>query len=67
MTSPFTNSKPKKRDKSIDKLIKKMNLKISEAKYSKGIVRCRINMVDKTDIWKIDLDGSAFHLNSLSV
>lgn len=51
MTAPSISKKPKERDKSIEKIIKSMNYKISEVKYKKGVIRCRIDLSDPNAIW----------------
>ncbi|HLP37730.1 MBL fold metallo-hydrolase [Lacibacter sp.] len=55
MTAPYISKSPKKRDKSIEKLIKSMNYELSEIKYKKGIISCRIKIDDIGDTWRIIL------------
>lgn len=64
MTSPLINDKPKNRDKKIEKIIRKMNLKIREVKYSMGVVQNRINIENPNDSWHTCLYENAFHVNS---
>lgn len=63
MTSPITSDKPKKRDKHVEKLINRLKYKLREVKYRKGIVRCRINLLDSNSNWDTTLFDYAFHVN----
>ncbi len=64
MTSPHMNDKPKNRDRKIEKIIKKMNLKIKEVKYARGVIQNRINIEDENDNWHTSLYENSFHVNS---
>lgn len=63
MTTPLIGDKPKSRDRSIEKFIKKMELKIREVKYKKGIIRCRIDIADPNAKWQVALIENALHVN----
>jgi beta-lactamase superfamily II metal-dependent hydrolase len=63
MTTAILNDKPKERSRTIDKIIKKMNFKIKEVKYNKGIIRCRINLLKPEEKWQVDLFENALHVN----
>ncbi|WP_281541364.1 MBL fold metallo-hydrolase [Maribacter aestuarii] len=55
-TSAFlVSKKPKKRDKSIEKIIERNTLAISEIKFNYGVVRSRINYEIKHDTWKTEV------------
>ena len=62
--SRISTDKPKSRDRSIEKAIKKLGIKIKEVKFSAGMVRCRINIKDEKDTWHTSLFENAFHVNS---
>lgn len=55
-----TNSK--KRSKSITKMITEIGLDISEIKYLKGIIQCRIDMGDINAKWNVNLYENAIQL-----
>jgi beta-lactamase superfamily II metal-dependent hydrolase len=58
MTAPVISLKPKKRDKSIDKIIKSLKCKIHEVKYAQGIIQCRNNLNTGTK-WTVEtLEGA---------
>jgi beta-lactamase superfamily II metal-dependent hydrolase len=60
MTSPtISNAKPKKRDKTIEKIIKRFSINLSEVKFNQGIVRSRIIYSDKNALWKTEVFDSA--------
>lgn len=63
MTKMMESSKPKKRDKKIEKTIKSLGYKISEVKFLHGIVRCRIKIADPEDSWKVELFENAVQVN----
>lgn len=63
ITSDLNSNKPKKRSKSIEKMVNKFNPSIVEVKYKKGFIRCRINLIDKQSNWFVDTFGSAFQVN----
>ena len=63
LTSPVYDTRVKKRDKQIDKFIKKLDLNIKEVRYSLGIVQCRIDITDKNSNWKVELEGEAFKIS----
>lgn len=54
-SSPTSSKKAKKRDKAIEKIINQTAKSLIEVKYSQGIVRSRINFVDKNQSWKTEL------------
>lgn len=61
ITSPIINNKnPKKRDKEIEKIIQKFDIKLREVKFSMGIIRSRIKLSDSE--WTTQVFGSAFKL-----
>ncbi|MCG8317863.1 MAG: MBL fold metallo-hydrolase [Cytophagales bacterium] len=64
MTSPVvSSSKPKRtRDRKIEKYIKSLNVKLSEIKFDKGIVRSRIKYGLKNAKWRHELFDSAFEV-----
>jgi beta-lactamase superfamily II metal-dependent hydrolase len=66
MTSPVLSEKPKKRDRSTEKIITSFNKKLREIKFDQGIIRFRIENVNPNSQWNIDLFGSAFHVNPLT-
>jgi beta-lactamase superfamily II metal-dependent hydrolase len=62
MTSPLGVMTAKKRDRNIEKTIKHLGLKVSEIKYTFGLVRSRINLEDLNDVWHIDVHEKAFQV-----
>lgn len=54
ITSLVFSEKPKKRNKRIEKMIKNLKFKIREVKFEEGIIRCRINLLDKQSKWEVD-------------
>lgn len=61
ITSPTLSSKkPKKRDKSIEKIIEKFKYKLTEVKFTKGIIRNRVKPQDSN--WQTDVFESAFKI-----
>lgn len=60
ITSPISLSKkPKKRDKTMDKIAKLFSVKLSEVKFNQGIVRTRHNPSSPKSI-KVETFGEAF-------
>lgn len=64
MTSLVYNEKPKKRDKSIEKLLKTLKCNISEVKYKQGLIRCRVNLESEVGSWCVEVIDHAFHVNN---
>jgi beta-lactamase superfamily II metal-dependent hydrolase len=65
MTSPvFSPYKPKKRDRSIEKILEMLNCKLSEVNYNQGIIRCRIPLNSKRSIWCTELFENALHIHT---
>ena len=63
-TSSLTMSdSAKKREKSISKAIKSFNGSVSEVKYKLGIIRCRLNFLNKNAAWSTDLFGEALKIS----
>lgn len=61
ITSPkLASSKPKKRDRDIEKIIDKFKYKLSEVKFSKGLIRNRIAIGDTE--WTTEVFDSAFKI-----
>jgi beta-lactamase superfamily II metal-dependent hydrolase len=67
MTSAQINEKPKKRNRSIEKMIEKMNYKIYEVQYKEGIIRSRIDIENNSALWEIALFKNAFHVNKILI
>lgn len=63
MTKINESYKPKKRDRSIEKFIKKMNYKLWEVKFQKGIITSKINIIEDEASWEIKLHENAVHIN----
>jgi beta-lactamase superfamily II metal-dependent hydrolase len=63
MTSKNMGDKPKKRDKSIEKMLVKLNYKLVEIKYQKGLIRNRIELNTPDAKWETSLFDYAFHVN----
>ncbi len=63
MTSPLSNDKPKKRDRSISKAINKFNTTLREVKFSLGIVRCRIDISTPEAKWDVELIDNALKVS----
>lgn len=59
MTSPILSDRPKKREKHVEKLLTQLKYKIKEVRYKKGIIRCRIDLLNALDTWTVDLIDSA--------
>ena len=64
ITSESNNLKFKKRPYSEEKVIKYFKENIYEYSYEYGHIRLR-KKVDSTDKWNVELDGSAFKINSI--
>jgi beta-lactamase superfamily II metal-dependent hydrolase len=64
MTSPVISSKPKKRNKTIEKIINRQkSYKLNEIKFQDGIIRSRIKLAQETADWNVSLFGTAFQIN----
>ncbi|MBC8986689.1 hypothetical protein H9X96_12970 [Pedobacter sp. N36a] len=59
-----SDSKTKKRDRSIEKAIKEYRPSLTELRYTKGILRSRIEIDNEDAEWKTDTYGPAFHINA---
>jgi hypothetical protein len=64
MTTAVESKKPKKRDSSIEKMIKNLNYKVYEVKFSKGVIRNTIDFIDSLSTWETEIIENAFHVNS---
>ena len=62
MTAPIVSLKPKKREKSIEKIIKSLKCKIHEVKYSQGIIQCR-NDLNKNTEWVVEIIEGALKIS----
>jgi len=62
ITSVFSKSKPKKRDKVINKMIEDFKIDIEEIPFKYGIIRSRIDMSDKSADWAVDCFGTSLIL-----
>lgn len=61
-----SSTKAKKRSHRLKKLIKEFDdIIVSEVKYSHGIIRSRINILDETPLWKVELSGAAVCLSDV--
>jgi type VI protein secretion system component Hcp len=58
ITSKINDGSPKKRDKSINKMIQEFNIDLEEVPFNYGIIRARIDMTNNTD-WLIERYGTA--------
>lgn len=58
------SKKPKKRDKSIEKIIDRSILNISEVKFIPGIIQSRLDLSVPNPIWKTELFENAFKYKS---
>lgn len=63
LTSSHVSDKPKKRSKNMEKLISRFRSKLKEVKYQQGIIRSRINAINKNAEWAIEIFDSAVHAN----
>jgi len=62
-SSSTSGPKSKKRDRSIEKAIKDARPSLQELRFSKGIIRSRIDYtIDEAD-WLVDTYGPAYHVN----
>jgi beta-lactamase superfamily II metal-dependent hydrolase len=59
-TSSTTNLKPKARSKEIEKLIQKLGIRLTEVKYSYGIVKSSCSLSEYPHNWIIECSGNAF-------
>lgn len=66
MTTSVLSDKPKRRDRVTEKMIRRFNDTLRESQYTKGIIRSRINMLDPTEKWKVDLIENAIWVNKAS-
>jgi len=64
MTSAIIREKPKKRDKSIEKIIEKYRRILHEVKYQKGIIRCQIDINNISANWNVNLFEHALQINN---
>lgn len=65
ITSPVIGvGKPKSRDRQIEKFIKKMEFKLQEIKFSKGIIRSQIDFTNLLATWNTDLSFAALNINA---
>jgi hypothetical protein len=55
----FKNGKPKKRDKTINKMIQDFKIELEEIPFEYGIIRARIQMNDAKSEWSIECFGTA--------
>jgi len=63
ITSTKANfGKPKKRSHRLEKLIRDFDIDISEVKYSHGIIRYRLDIVNKGTCFNVEISGAAMHL-----
>ncbi|RYJ44521.1 MBL fold metallo-hydrolase [Flavobacterium beibuense] len=58
----ISNSKPKKKDKSIEKIIKRFSISLNEVKYNKGIIRSRIDYTNPESNWNTEIFESAIKI-----
>jgi hypothetical protein len=54
MTTLIYSDKPKKRNKEIEKILKRLKYNVREVKFEEGAVRCRIDLLDPTATWVVD-------------
>ena len=59
ITSKHTKGKPKKRNKTISKLINDYKLELEEIPFKEGAIRGRIEMFELEAKWNIDTFGTA--------
>lgn len=62
MTAPIVSLKPKKRDRSIEKIIQSLRCKVHEVKYEQGIVQSR-NFLDVRADWSVEILEGALKVN----
>ena len=61
ITAPIiNNSKPIKRDKNFSKIIELFKIKLSEVKYTFGLIRSRVNIKEIDSTWETVVDGEGF-------
>lgn len=65
MTKSSISSKQKARDKQIEKMVERLNIKLKEVKCKLGIIQSRITLDDPSDRWAIALLDNALHVNQL--
>ncbi len=63
ITSPMVNPKPKKRGPSVDKIIEKFNIKMTEVKFAQGLIRCRMDFTVPNNDWTVETFDAAFWVN----
>jgi hypothetical protein len=54
MTTLVYSEKPKKRNREIEKILKRLKYKVREVKFQQGIVRCRIDLLDPNATWVVE-------------
>ncbi len=59
------SEKPKKREKSIEKMISQFKFSLHEVKYNWGIIRSRINILDPDAKWDVKCYGAATMVKSV--
>lgn len=62
ITSIFSKAKPKKRNKTINKMIEEYKIELEEIPFKNGIIRGRIDMFKSDSDWKVDNFGTALKL-----
>ena len=63
MTSYDTFCKPKRREKTMEKMIQKFNPTLREVVCQKGIIENYIDLGEVESTWKTKLHGKAFEVN----
>lgn len=63
MTSYDTSCKPKRREKTMEKMIQKFNPTLREVTYQKGIIENYIDLSEVGGTWKTTLHEKAFEIN----
>lgn len=64
MTSYDTSCKPKRREKTMEKMIQKFNPTLREVTYQKGIIENYIDLSEVGGTWKTTLHEKAFEINN---
>jgi beta-lactamase superfamily II metal-dependent hydrolase len=60
ITSPLKKLRAKERHKTIEKMIKDFNPSVNEFRYSKGIIRSRIDILDDQSQWTVECFDTAY-------
>ena len=63
MTSPVVGAKPKKRDRDIEKVIKRFNQSLRELSYKQGVIRSRIEIDNNNAQWEVKLYDNAIRIH----